>query len=246
MLLINKPPGPTSHDIVDIVRRITGERRVGHTGTLDPFAEGLLILLVGRKETKHQSEFLNMDKIYKATFVLGEERDTDDVTGKIIHRKGAEARLKSSQAGRGSSTLSPSWVPDPPMAYRQHIEDVLKKFTGEQMQMPPQFSAKKIKGKKAYELARKGEYVKLKPKKIKIHYLKLLNYKYPELKIETKVSSGTYIRALARDIGRELCTGAYVKELKRTQIGEYKLKNAKTLEELKKSTYWQKNKDTRA
>src|SRR3989344_3774683 len=83
MLLINKPSGPTSHDIVDDVRRITGERRVGHAGTLDPFAEGLLIVLVGREETRRQAEFLNMDKVYEATFILGEERDTDDLTGKI-------------------------------------------------------------------------------------------------------------------------------------------------------------------
>ena len=110
----------------------------------------------------------------------------------------------------------------------------MKKFLGEQEQLPPIYSAKKLKGKKAYELARKGEVPELKPKKVKIYELEILDYKYPELKIRTRVSSGTYIRALARDIGRELGTGAYVSELKRTQIGSYKLENAKTLEELKK------------
>lgn len=215
MLLINKPPGPTSHDIVDRVRKITGERRVGHTGTLDPFAEGLLIVLVGREETKHQHKFLNMDKVYEATFVLGENRDTDDITGKT-----QETRIQSANKLQ--------------ITNKEQLEKILKKFKGEQTQMPPQFSAKKIKGKKAYEFARKGKEVELKPKKIKIYWIKLLDYNYPELQIETKVSSGTYIRALARDIGRELQTGAYVKYLKRTQIGNYKLDNALTLEELKK------------
>ena len=114
------------------------------------------------------------------------------------------------------------------------IKKTLKKYLGEQEQLPPIYSAKKLKGKKAYELARKGEVPELKPKKVKIYELEILDYKYPELKIRTRVSSGTYIRALARDIGRELGTGAYVSELKRTQIGSYKLENAKTLEELKK------------
>lgn len=215
MFLINKPPGPTSHDIVDEVRKITGEQRVGHTGTLDPFAEGLLIVLVRREETRRQQEFLDMDKVYEATFVLGEERDTDDIMGKT-----RKARTQNENKFQ--------------ITNKKQIEEVLKKFIGEQMQMPPQFSAKKIKGKKAYELARKGKEVKLKPKKIKIYWIKLLDYNYPELQIETKVSSGTYIRALARDIGRELQIGAYVKYLKRTQIGNYKLDNALTLEELKK------------
>lgn len=213
MFLINKPSGPTSHDIVDEVRRITGERRVGHAGTLDPFAEGLLIVLVRREETRQQAKFLNMDKVYEATIILGEERDTDDLTGKLV---------KSQLSNNNLFPIS-----------KQKMLKILEGFEGEQMQMPPQFSAKKIKGKKAYELARKGKKVELKPKKVKIHYIKLLNYEWPELKIETKVSSGTYVRALARDIGRALGTGAYIKELKRTQIGEYKLENAITINKLK-------------
>ena len=216
MLLINKPSGPTSHDIVDEVRRITGERRVGHAGTLDPFAEGLLIVLVGREETRRQAEFLNMDKVYETTFILGEERDTDDLTGKPASPP-RDSRVQSSAVPKITE-----------------IKKTLKKYLGEQEQLPPIYSAKKLKGKKAYELARKGEVPELKPKKVKIYELEILDYKYPELKIRTRVSSGTYIRALARDIGRELGTGAYVSELKRTQIGSYKLENAKTLEELKK------------
>lgn len=214
MLLINKPKGPTSHDIVDEVRRITGERRVGHAGTLDPFAEGLLIVLVGREETRKQNKFIALPKVYEATFTLGEERTTDDVTGKIrsVKLKVKNQKLKINE---------------------KQIKKTLKKFEGEQMQIPPKFSAKKIKGKKAYELARRGKEFELEPKKVKIYYIKLLDYNYPELLIETKVSSGTYIRALARDIGRELGTGAYASGLKRTQIGNYELKDALTTETLR-------------
>ena len=219
MLLINKPSGPTSHDVVDEVRKITGERRVGHAGTLDPFAEGLLIILVGREETRRQAEFLNMDKVYEETFVLGEERDTDDLTGKPVRSKFSITNFQITNKSQISISK---------------IEKTLKKFEGEQMQMPPDYSAKKIKGKKAYELARKGEVPELKPKSVKIYEIKILDYKYPELKIRTWVSSGTYIRALARDMGRELGIGAYVGELKRTQIGKYALDDALTLEELKK------------
>ena len=219
MLLINKPKGPTSHDIVDEVRHITGERRVGHAGTLDPFAEGLLIVLVGREETKRQAEFLNMDKVYEATLTLGIETDTFDLTGKPV----------KSQFSISNSQFSNNFqIPI------SKIRKALRKFEGEQMQMPPDFSAKKIKGKKAYELARAGKKVELSPKKIEVYWIKLLEYNYPNLKIETKVSSGTYIRAIARDIGRELKVGAYASGLKRTEIGSYKLENALTTEDLRK------------
>ena len=215
IFLVNKPSGPTSHDIVDLMRKITGEKRVGHAGTLDPFAEGLLIVLVGRESTKRQAEFMKLDKVYEATFVLGEERDTDDVTGKL------------------RSSFSSEKTNEAPT--RSVVKEVLQKFVGEIDQMPPAYSAKKIKGKKAYELARAGIEPELKPKKITIYSLKILDYQWPELKIRTKVSSGTYIRALARDMGRELGVGAYVKELRRTKIGKYELKNATTTEDLEKT-----------
>lgn len=210
MLLINKPKGPTSHDIVDEVRKITGIKKVGHAGTLDPFAEGLLIILVGRPETKQQSTFMGMDKEYEATFILGEERDTGDITGEPVESQ---------------HTSVDNAVP----VTEQELQAVLEKFTGEMEQIPSTYSAKKIKGKKAYELAREGKEVKLKPKKVTIYKLELLSYSWPEVKIRVKVSSGTYIRALARDIGRELKTGAYVSELKRTSIGEYSLEDARPL-----------------
>jgi tRNA pseudouridine55 synthase len=257
MLLINKPPGPTSHDIVDEVRKITGEQRVGHTGTLDPFAEGLLIVLVGREKTRLQSKFLGLDKTYEAVLILGSETDTHDLTGKPIKSKflsplevSRRKTIINYQLSNPKRKPSVSYGADPipvlcgasgsRIPNKKQVKQILKKFEGEQAQVPPEYSAKKIDGKKAYEIARRGKRVRLKPKNIKIFYIKLLKYQYPELLIRTKVSSGTYVRALARDIGRKLETGAYVKELKRTEIGKYKLKNAKTLESLYKNNMYDK------
>ena len=208
ILFINKPAGPTSHDIVDKVRRLTGERRVGHAGTLDPFAEGLLIVLVGREATKRQSEFMKLDKEYIATLHLGAETDTQDLTGKPIKSKFPPPKNNSQ-------------IPS-----LKTVQSILKNFKGEIDQVPPIYSAIKIKGRKAYELARRGEKVELKPRKIKIYDIKILAYKWPLLELKIKCSSGTYIRSLARDIGRTLNTGAYLEKLVRTKIGRYKLKDA--------------------
>ncbi len=207
-LLINKPPRMTSHDVVALVKRKTGVKRVGHAGTLDPFATGLLIVLVGREQTKRQSEFLTMDKTYEAIIRLGAISTTDDRTGEI--------------------TVDSTAKPPLPLT----IDRVLHTFVGTFDQMPPSFSAKKIKGKKAYELARKGIHADLKPKSITIHALELLSYVWPLLKINVSVSSGTYIRALARDIGKALGCGAYCEELTRTSIGPFHLKDSATISEL--------------
>jgi len=211
ILFINKPPGPTSHDIVDRVRKITDEKRVGHAGTLDPFACGLLIVLVGRGATKRQAEFMKLDKEYIATLHLGAETDTGDVTGKIQMSK-SKCQIKS----------------------KIQMSKILKKFTGEIEQVPPEYSAIKIKGKKAYELAREGKKVELEPRKIKIYDIKILDYTPPLLELKINCSSGTYIRALARDIGRELGCGAYVEKLVRTKIGKYSLRDAVTIDALRK------------
>jgi len=212
ILLINKPPGPTSHDIVDDVRKITGESRVGHTGTLDPFAEGLLIVLVGREATKRQAEFLKLDKEYIATLRFGAETDTDDITGSSL----------SFARDRGQKITI------------NDTKRVIQKFIGEISQIPPAYSAIKIKGKKAYELARKGEKPKLEPRKINIYNIKILNYEWPLLELTVQCSSGTYIRALARDIGRDLGCGAYLEKLIRTKIGKYSLTDAVTIDALRR------------
>lgn len=214
-LLIDKPKGITSHDVVDKVRKITDERRVGHAGTLDPNATGLLIVGVGRETTKKLGEIAKRTKkTYEAEIFLGEERDTDDAEGVII--------------SKAKGLLPPG---------ENEIEKILTSFVGEQMQTPPAYSALKIKGKKAYELARKGKEIKLKSRKIMVYSIKLIEYSYPILKTRTTVSSGTYIRALARDIGRKISCGAYLKNLRRTKIGKFSIKDAVKLENLDRGSW---------
>ena len=209
-LLIDKPKGITSHDVVNKVRNVTSQRRVGHAGTLDPNATGLLIVGVGREFTKKLGYLSKgVTKVYEAHVVLGEIRDTDDSEGATVENY--------------KGTKLPGY---------KKIEETLESFKGEQMQVPPAFSAIKLKGKKAYELARKGKEVKLEPRKITIVTIKLEKYKYPDLLFVCEVSSGTYIRALARDIGEKLKTGAYLKDLRRLKIGDYDIKDAIKLEDL--------------
>lgn len=210
LILVNKPKGMTSHDVVNKIRKITGEKRVGHAGTLDPNATGLLIVGVGRQATKKLGDLTkSTTKTYEAELFLGATSTTDDMEGNL---KQAE------------KVVAPS---------RKQVEEVLCEFVGDQKQTPPVYSAVKIKGAKAYELARKGKTVTLKPRKVTIYSLKLLDYKYPIVKLECEVSSGTYIRALARDIGEKLGTGAYLANLKRTRIGDFKLEDALELKNLK-------------
>jgi len=217
-LIIDKSAGPTSHDIVNRVRKITGIRKVGHAGTLDPFAEGILIILIG-KATKLQSKFMEMDKTYVGTLKLGEISDTYDSTGKI----------KKSQPKA-----------DPPRAEKPKIQKTLKSFIGEIEQVPPIYSAIKIKGETAYKLARRGIKPKLKPRKIKIYSIKIMNYKWPHLKIEVKCSKGTYIRSLAYDIGKKLGCGAYLEKLVRTKVGRFSIEESVRPNELN-SKNWTKN-----
>jgi len=210
ILIINKPAGPTSHDIVDKIRNISGAKKVGHTGTLDPFAEGILILLVGQA-TKLQSKFMEMQKTYIATLKLGETTDTYDVTGVKF------------------STYIPTAIKAP--ASKQ-IQKILKQFIGKIKQIPPAFSAIKIKGKKAYELARKGINPNLKPRKIKIYEIQLRKFEWPWLEIKVRCGKGTYIRSLANDIGKKLGCGAYLEKLVRTKIGKFDIKDSLRLKDL--------------
>lgn len=216
-LLIDKPKGITSHDVVKKIREITDERKVGHAGTLDPAAGGLLIIGMGRNSTKKLHIFLKDKKTYEAVIYLGEERDTLDREGVVIRRV--------------KSFLPPT---------EKQIKPILLNFKGEKHQIPPDYSAIKIKGKKAYELARKNKKFSLKPRKVVIYSIKLMSYKYPYLKISTTVSGGTYIRSLARDIGENIGCGAYLNDLKRTKIGKYKLESAVPLYKLNKEN-WKKH-----
>lgn len=216
-LLIDKPKGVTSHDVVNKVRKITGEKKVGHAGTLDPNAAGLLIIGIGRESTKKLGKITkDTKKTYEAEIFLGEERDTDDSEGVIV------SKVKGFLPPRESETRL-----------------ILATFLGRQKQKPPLFSSIKIKGKKAYKLARAGKSPNLKPRRVIIYLINLVEYKYPALKIKTIVSSGTYIRALARDIGQRLGCGAYLKELRRIEVGEYSVEKAVKLQQLSKKN-WKK------
>ncbi len=205
-LLIDKPVGPTSHDVVDMVRRILHTRKVGHAGTLDPFASGLLIIAVGAM-TKQLSNFVGLDKAYEATLRLGATSDTMDRTGKIEQKECAAIS-------------------------KEAFEAALETFRGEIAQVPPMYSAKKIDGKKLYELAREGKEIERKPVRVTIHELELVSFSWPKATIRTRVSSGTYIRALADDIGKTLGCGAYLEELRRTSIGRYTVDRAVSPKEL--------------
>ena len=207
LLLVDKPQGVSSHDVVDKVRELTGEKRVGHAGTLDPNATGLLIVGVGRESTRKLGDLSkNTKKIYEAEIFLGEERDTDDIEGKIT--------------STNEQVSSPT---------QKRVKQILNMFLGETDQVPPAFSAIKKGGRKAYDLSRRGQKVELESRKVTIYSIELLEYKYPILKIRCEVSSGTYIRALARDIGRKLAVGAYLKNLRRTKIGKFSVKEAISL-----------------
>ena len=208
-LLIDKPSGITSHDAVDAVRRVARTRRVGHAGTLDPFATGLLIVGIN-KATKKLGDLAGLDKTYEAAARLGATSTTDDPEGVVSFRK-------------------PANQPD-----QTEVESVFQQFRGSYLQTAPAYSAKKVGGKKLYELARAGRAheVVLTKKTVTITELVILDYAWPDVRFRVSCSSGTYIRALARDIGETLGVGAYLTELRRTKIGAYDVIDAVLLRDL--------------
>jgi tRNA pseudouridine55 synthase len=211
ILLVDKPASWTSHDVVAKVRSTlkndTGQKiKVGHTGTLDPMATGLLVLVIG-SYTKRAAEFSKLDKVYEAELTLGAVSSTGDIEGEVTQK----------------STQRPS---------EKAVKEALSTFLGEIEQVPPAFSAVKIAGQRAYKLARAGKTVALEPRKVTIYHLLSTNYQYPKLEITCKVSSGTYIRSLAADIGERLGTGAYLSALRRTQVGDFKIEKAQKLDKL--------------
>jgi len=212
-LLINKPAGLTSHDVIDELRKITGIKKIGHSGILDPLATGLLVVGVGREATKKLSDFLKMDKEYVAKIRLGAVSETLDKQGPI---KEVEVKKIPSQ---------------------EEVREFLNKFIGDIEQVPPIYSAKHFKGKRLYQLARQGIKVTPEPIKVKVYYLNLLDYSWPYLKIKTKVSSGTYLRSLARDIGDALGCKGYLENLVRTKVGSFDLEQAVDLNKLNSSNW---------
>lgn len=209
IILIDKPAGLSSFGVVARVRRRlsmeAGKKvKVGHTGTLDPFATGLLILLAN-KATKLSNQFLKLDKWYEATICLGKTSTTGDPEGEIIEQNTEKV-----------PTL-------------EEVKAVVNQFVGQITQTIPAFSAVKINGQRAYQLARRGEDVAMPTRQIEIYAIEILSYNYPELVIRTHVSSGTYIRTLGEDIGKALGVGAYLTALRRTQVGDYQIENAAKL-----------------
>ncbi|MBS0625457.1 MAG: tRNA pseudouridine(55) synthase TruB [Verrucomicrobia bacterium] len=199
ILLVDKSPGSTSFHIVAQLRRLLKIEKIGHAGTLDPFATGVMVMLIGRDYTRRSDEFLCNDKAYRATLRLGVSTDSYDIEGQV-----------TSQSDK---------VPTP-----DEVSLAIATFQGKVSQVPPMFSAKKIQGKKLYELARKGIEIERQPVLVELK-TKLIRYEYPELEIEVECSKGTYIRSLAHDIGQMLGCGAHLSSLVRLRSGQFRLED---------------------
>lgn len=212
IIIVNKPKNCTSHDIVQKAKKVFCEK-VGHTGTLDPMATGVLPLLIG-KGTLCSKYLINHDKIYEVQLTLGIKTDTADSEGTIIEEKKVPQEIFQ----------------------KERIEEVLETLLGKQEQMPPMYSAIKVKGKKLYEYARKGQVVEVQPRPIEIYGIKLLKINQQEKQIEFQVacSKGTYIRSLCEDIAERMGTVGYMSELNRIQVGEFSIKQAISIEQLEK------------
>lgn len=249
-LLVDKPAGLSSFAVVARIRRILTEQmreeyikrglqppkkaKVGHAGTLDPFATGLLICLLG-KGTKRAAEFLKKDKRYQATICLGKVSTTGDLEGEI-----SECRFSGKHSSGPSLRAASLWVaptsgtniPENCIPNISQVQSVVQSFRGKIKQRVPTYSAVKINGRRAYDLARKGIEVEMPEREVEIYEISVVDYQWPYLKIDCKVSSGTYIRALGEDIGKALGVGGYLTELRRTEIGDFDVEDAVTLEDL--------------
>ncbi len=208
LLLINKPKGFTSHDVVNVVRKKLNTKKVGHTGTLDPNATGVLQILIGTA-TKISKYLVEHKKTYIATIILGKKTDTGDVDGNIIQE---DKNLKTFE--------------------KDKIEEIFENLIGRQNQTPPIYSAIKVNGKKLYEYAREGKKVDIKPREIEIYDIKLKKYQNSEITFEVECSKGTYIRTLCEDIAKKLGTIGCMKDLKRTKVDTFSIENAISLENL--------------
>ena len=211
VLVVDKPVGMTSHDVVQAIRMGTGIRRAGHTGTLDPRASGVLVILVG--PAVRLSEYVSAsDKRYQAVIRLGASTDTYDADGRFTQQTDAPISVTERQ-----------------------FEETLKQFVGEIEQTPPPYSAVKVQGRRAYDMARQGEEVDLAPRKITVHHLEVLEWAPPEVVVDIHCSSGTYVRSLANDMGNALGCGAYLIGLRRTKSGRFSLRDATPLRKLQEA-----------
>ncbi|MBI4175074.1 tRNA pseudouridine(55) synthase TruB [Candidatus Berkelbacteria bacterium] len=215
IVAVSKPRGITSHDVIDQIRRATGETRVGHAGTLDPLAEGVLVVGIGRAATRQLADYVQKMKIYHAVVKFGAISTTDDAEGEIIQKSG----------------IAPPTL--------RAIQEICDEFIGTINQQPPAYSAIKIRGVPAHRRMRRGEDVHLKTRTVLVHDIEILNYTWPNLELKVTTGPGVYIRALARDIGEKLGIGGYLEQLTRTQVGQFTLKDAIRLNNF--ADYWKKN-----
>lgn len=249
LLLIDKPQGWTSFDVVAKVRGILRKQqkdlrsqisdlrevsriqdprskiKVGHTGTLDPMATGLLVIAIG-KYTKKVPELTKQDKTYVAEVTLGKTSTTDDAEGALLDYRSQISDL------RVVSEVSKIQDPSSKIPTGEEVAEALQAFIGTIQQVPPQFSAIKVAGQRSYAVARKGGEVKLEPRTVTIYDITGIAYNYPKLTFTTKVGSGTYIRSLARDLGEQLGTGAYLSALRRTSVGNFSINTACSVDKL--------------
>ncbi len=208
ILLVDKPSGITSHNIVDRLRKKLNMKKIGHAGTLDPLATGLMIMLIG-KATKVSQFLINLDKAYEGIFKLGEETDSQDSDGEVVNKKGLPENLSA-----------------------EMIEDVMKEFLGDQYQTPPMFSAKKVNGVPLYKMARKGKTVDREPRVIRINELSLRGWNSPEGQFYMDCSKGTYVRTVFHDLGQKLGCGGHLTSLRRTKINDFTIEGVPSLEEI--------------
>ncbi len=216
ILIIDKLPEKTAFSLVSLLRKLSGQKTIGHAGTLDPFATGVMVLLIGSTFTRMSDKFLQNDKEYLGTVLLGVETDSYDCDGKIV----------------ATSSLIPTF---------EQVQKALESFQGEVLQTPPMFSAKKIGGQKLYHLARQGKVIERQPAAVKMQ-TELLAYEYPYLRIKVSCSKGTYVRSIAHDLGKLLGTGAHLSALRRVRSGPFRIEQAvsqASLEERK--VLWQES-----
>ncbi|MBP9837126.1 MAG: tRNA pseudouridine(55) synthase TruB [Proteobacteria bacterium] len=211
ILLIDKPQGITSYDVIRKLKKTLSPNKIGHAGTLDPLATGLLVILLG-KGTKLSSKFLEARKAYQGIIRLGVETDSDDITGNILQERDVP-KLDPTQRA-------------------ECLKKIKDKFLGKQLQLPPQYSAVKVGGKKSYEVARKGGELKLEPREIEIESIELEFVSDLQLKYFIRCSKGTYIRSIARDLGRYLEVGACIEEIRRIESEPFDIKNAVLLDQI--------------
>jgi tRNA pseudouridine55 synthase len=207
LLNIDKPPGVTSRDVVNRVQRLARPHKCGHAGTLDPLATGVLVVAIG-KATRLIEYVQRMPKIYRGTFLLGRTSDTEDVEGQIVE------------------------LPPAPIPSEEQLRAVLPQFLGTIEQRPPAFSALNVAGRRAYDLARRGETVELAPRRVEVYELSLLRYQWPEMELLVRCGSGTYIRSLGRDVASSVGTGAVMAALRREAIGPFRIEQALTMNDL--------------